>query len=181
MMSNFSSRVEAAHSQTVQELSLDSDYRTERFRALRDSIPTHMNQIEAEQELYSHWWREQRRRESMRNGLRLWPLAVGLLLAAFAPALCAFLSRSHPWGMWVVFPFTLLARRPELEWNTQIARILPAAILYAQFPLEGLAALLVLRRHVTVSGVTGQIFYFHFLALVQLIMVSGMLTPFLVR
>lgn len=165
----------------MHELSLDPEYRTERFRALRDSIPTHLDQIEAEQELYGHWWRVQRRRERARSGLRLWPIGVGLLLAVFAPALCGFLSRSHPWGLWLVFPFALLARRPELQLSNQIASFLPPFILYAQFPLEGLAALLVLRRHVTLSGVTGQIFYFHFLAALQLVMLSGMLTPFLVH
>jgi hypothetical protein len=165
----------------MHELSLDPECSTRRFRALRDSIPTHLNQIEAEQQFYSEWSRVQRRRAQMRTGLRLWPVAVGLLLGLLAPALSGFLSRSHPWGLWLVFPFALLARRPELELNHQIAAILPPMIVYAQFPLEALAALLVLRRHVTVPGITGQIFYFHFLAALQLVMLSGMLTPFLVR
>jgi hypothetical protein len=165
----------------MHELSLDPELRTQRFRALRNTFPTHEKQIETEQELYTQWWRMQRRRQSMRSGLRLWPIGVGLLLAVFAPALGAFLSRWHPWGMWLVFPFALLAHRPEMAMNDRIAHILPQVILYAQFPLEGLLARMVLRRHVTIPGVTGQIFYFHFLAAVQLAMLSGVLNPFLVR
>jgi hypothetical protein len=165
----------------MHELSLNPEYRTQRFRALRDTFPTHVQQIEAEQVMFCHWHREQRRRRRLGSTLRLWPIAVGLLLALFAPALCAFLTRSHPWGMWLVFPFALLAHRPELDVNDQIARILPQVILYAQFPLEGLLAIMVLRRHVTISGVGGQILYFHFLAAVQLAMVSGILNPFLVH
>lgn len=165
----------------MHELSLDPEVRTQRFRALMDTFPTHEKQIETEQELYGQWWRVQRRRASMRSGLRLWPIAVGLLLALFAPALGAFLTRSHPWGMWLVFPFALLAGRPELDVSGHLARILPQVILYAQFPVEGLLARMVLRRHVTLPGVTGQIVYFHFLAAVQLAMVSGILNPLLVR
>jgi hypothetical protein len=131
--------------------------------------------------MFSLWHREQRRRRRLGGMLGLWPVGVGLLLAFFAPALGAFLTRHHPWGMWLVFPFALLAHRPELEVSGRIARVLPAMILYAQFPLEGLFARMVLRRHVTLSGVTGQIFYFHFLAAVQLAMVSGVFNPLLLH
>jgi hypothetical protein len=165
----------------MQELSLDPECRTERFRALRGTVPTHMEQIEAEQALFSLWFRAQRRKEWVRGSLGLWPIGVGLLLGLVAPQLWGFLMRSHPWSMWLVFPFAVLARRPELDWNGELARILPTLMLYAQFPLEGLVARLILRRHVTVPSVTGQIVYFHFLGAVQLVMVSGMLTPFLVR
>ncbi len=165
----------------MHELSLDPEYRTQRFRALMDTFPTHEQQIEAEQVMFCRWHREQRRRRRVGWMLRSWPIAVGLLLALCAPALCAFLTRSHPWGLWLVFPFALLAHRPELDVNDKIAHLLPQVILYAQFPLEGLVARMVLRRHVTIPGVTGQIFYFHFLAAVQLAMVSGILNPLLVH
>jgi hypothetical protein len=165
----------------MHELLLDPEFRTQRFRALRDTFPTHMNQIEAEQAMYCLWHREHRRQQRVGRLMRLWPVAAGLLLALFAPALYAFLTRSHPWGMWLVFPFALLAHRPELEVNDRIASVLPQVILYAQFPIEGLVARMALRRHVTLPGVTGQIFYFHFLAAVQLAMVSGLLNPLFVR
>ena len=166
----------------MHELLLNPGRRTERFRALTDTFPTHMSQIEAEQLAYWRWYGEQRRRRRMgRVLLRLWPIAAGLLLALCAAPLGAFLMRSHPWGMWLVFPFTLLAGRPEVAVNEQLAHTLPRVILYAQFPIEGLVALLAVRRHVTFPGVTGQIFYFHFLAALQLAMLSGMLNPLLIH
>jgi hypothetical protein len=165
----------------MHELWLDPDYRTQRFRALNPAFPTHVNQLETEREIFWNWYRVQRRKRWLGRILRLWPIALGTLLGLLAPQLRAFLMESHPWGMWVVFPFALLARRPELQFNEQIGRILPPLILYLQFPLEGLAARLALRQHVTVPGVTGQIFYFHFLGALQLVLVSGLLTPLFIR
>jgi hypothetical protein len=165
----------------MHELWLDPDCRTQRFRALNATFPTHVNQLETEQEIFSNWYRVQRRRQWLGWMLRLWPIALGTILGLLAPQLRAFLMQSHPWGMWVVFPFALLARRPELQINEQIGRVLPPLILYMQFPLEGLAARMALRRHVTVPGVTGQIFYFHFLGALQLVLVTGVLTPFFIR
>jgi hypothetical protein len=140
-----------------------------------------MDQIEAEQAVYRDWCREQNRRQTLGWMVRLWPIAVGLLLSLVAAPLGAFLMRSHPWGMWLVFPFTLLAHRPEVAVNERLAHTLPRIILYAQFPIEGLVALLAVRKRVTVPGVTGQIFYFHFLAAVQLAMVTGLLNPILIH
>jgi hypothetical protein len=165
----------------MHELGLDPDCRTQRFRALNTAFPTHVNQLETEQELFWNWYRAQQRRRWLGWMVRLWPVALGTILGLLAPQLRAFLVQSHPWGMWVVFPFALLARRPELQFNEAIGRILPPLILYLQFPLEGLMARLVLRRHVTVPCVTGQILYFHFLGALQLVLVTGVLTPFFIR
>src|ERR1700744_3066815 len=120
----------------MHELSFDPACRVERFRALRDTFPTHVEQIEAEQMLYHQWHREQHRRMRLTGMVRLWPIALGLLLSLIAVPLSGFLLRSHAWGMWLVFPFTLLAHRPELAVNEHLAQTLPRAVLYAQFPLE---------------------------------------------
>lgn len=165
----------------MHELSFDPACRTERFRALRGTFPTHLNQIETEQAAFYLWHQEQRRKMRLGWLLRLWPIGMGLVLSLFAAPLRAFFLRSHPWGMWLVFPFTLLAHRPEIAVNEQLSRTLPRVILYLQFPLEGLIALLIVRRRVTLPGVTGQIVYFHFLAAVQLAMITGILNPILIR
>lgn len=165
----------------MHELSYVSARRAERFRALGESFPSHLDQIEAEQAAYTSWYRGQRRRRRLAGMLRLWPVAAGLILGGLAAPLGAFLTRWHPWCMWVVFPFTLLAHRPEIAVNEQLARTLPRVILNLQFPLEGLVALLAVRRRVTIPGVTGQIVYFHFLGAMQLVMVTGLLNPILIR
>jgi hypothetical protein len=157
----------------MHELSLHPAYRTQRFRALSSAFPTHENQLEAEQVVFSHWYMAHRRKEWWSWCLRLWPIAVGVAISIFAPEIHAWLVRSHPWGMWVVFPYALLAHRPEVAINAQLSRFLPTAALLLQFPIEGLLARMILRRRVTVSGVTGQILYFHYLAALQLILLTG--------
>jgi hypothetical protein len=140
-----------------------------------------MRQLEAERALFCLWLQEQRRKRFWRGVGKLWPIAVGAVLGAMAPQLHAVVNKFEPWGLWLVFPFAVLACRPELQVLGQIVRNLPVVLLYAQFPLEGLIAILALRRRVTVPGVAGQVFYLHYLAGLQLLMISGAVTRALVR
>lgn len=158
---------------TVHEPSYTSVYRLERFRANTPSIPEHLQEIEEERRRFRAWLRLERMKLGLRRLLDCWPLALGLALGFAAPHLRTVLMRSHPWGMWVVFPLVLLAARPEVQAAGPIAGGLPLLMLYLQFPLEGLVVQAGLRRRVTVPGVAGQVFYFHYLAAMQLLMVSG--------
>lgn len=157
--------------------SLSSSYisanRPLRFRATFSTFPTHEKQLEAEQEACCAWQRIQRRKEALRRLARFWPVAAGALLAVVAPQLHALMARFEPWGMWLVFPFAVLAGRPELHVSERFVRSLPLIVLYLQFPLEGLAARLVLQRRITAPAVAGQVMYFHYLAGLQLLMLSG--------
>jgi len=83
--------------------------------------------------------------------------------------------------MRLVFPFVDLSGRHEWHLHGAIATILPRVMLYAQFPIEGLLAKFVLKSRVTLNGVAGQLFYFHFLGAAQLWMVSGALDRFTVH
>lgn len=158
---------------TVHTPSYTSVYRLERFRANTPSIPEHLQEIEEERRRFRVWVRLQRMKFGLRRMLAYWPLALGLALGVAAPHLRTLLMRSHPWSMWVVFPLVLLAGRPEVQAAGSIAGGLPLLMLYLQFPLEGLLVQAALRRRVTVRGVAGQVFYFHYLAAIQLLMVSG--------
>lgn len=109
----------------------------------------------------------------MRRAKRFWPVAAGALLALVAPQLHALMARFEPWGMWLVFPFAVLAGRPELHVPVRFVQSLPLIVLYLQFPLEGLAARVILQRRITAPAVAGQIMYFHYLAGLQLLMLSG--------
>ena len=140
-----------------------------------------MRQLEAEQALFRLWLQRQRRKRFWRGVGKLWPIAIGAALGAIAPQLHAVVSRFEPWGLWLVFPFAVLGCRPELQVLGQIVRHLPLVLLYAQFPLEGLIAILALRLRVTVPGVAVQVFYLHYLAGLQLLMISGAVTQALVR
>ena len=160
----------------MHEPSYTSVYSFERFRAGAVVFPQHIEEIEEEQRAFRAWLRLYRFRQWLLGLLDYWPLALGVALGVVSPRLNAVLLHSHPWAMWVVFPFVLLAGRPELHAGT-----LPSIVLYLQFPLEGLIVQLAMRRHVTVPGVAGRVFYLHYLCLLQLLMISGAVGQALLR
>jgi hypothetical protein len=153
----------------------------ERFRADRIAVPEHIQEIEEERKAFRALLRLQRMKLKLRRALDYWPLALGLLLGVLAPHLRVMLLERYPWSMWVVFPFVLLAGRPELNMGGHLASALPPFILYAQFPVEGLIVQWVLRRRVTVHGVAGRVIYLHYLGAVQLLMISGVVGQALLR
>jgi hypothetical protein len=158
-----------------------SDLRPARFRATFSKFPTHIEQLETEQAVFRVWLRRQRFRHFCTSVSTLWPIAAGLLLGLLAPRMCALMIRFEPWAMCFVFPFVVIARRPELHALARIAGNLPLLILYAQFPIEGLLARLAFRRRVTVRGVACQVCYFHYLAALQLLMIGGAVAQGIVR
>jgi hypothetical protein len=125
--------------------------------------------------------RAERRAQFMRQLASLWPVAVGLLLGACAPALQQLIADNAPWAMPIVFPFVVLAGRPEMPFSGAVAQALPVFALYAQFPLEGLFVRRILRHRVTVSSVCGQVSVYHMLAFAQLWLVSGPLSQTVAR
>ncbi|HVU47215.1 MAG TPA: hypothetical protein VHD85_13880 [Terracidiphilus sp.] len=159
----------------MHEPTYTSVYRFERFRAEAIAFPQHIAELEEEQRAFRAWLRLLRIRQGLLRLLDYWPLALGLVLGVLAPHLRALLLRRDPWTMWVVFPFVLLAGRPEIHADAHLANVLPAAILYLQFPVEGLIVQWAMRqqRSVTVSGVAGRVLYLHYLCLLQLLMISG--------
>jgi hypothetical protein len=71
------------------------------------------------------------------------------------------LATQQPWISWIVFPFVLLAGRPELGLSAELTRTLPQLILYIQFPLEGLLTLFNLRRRFALSRSLAQVAFLH--------------------
>ncbi len=121
--------------------------------------------------------RDQRRRtrlhQTVSNWTEYWPVAVGIVISLFAPQLRDMVSVFRPWGMWIVFPFVSLAGRPEVYMGDGMAALLPLVMLYAQFPLEGLLARVALKGNVTLTGVFGQVLFFHTLCIIELWLVNG--------
>jgi hypothetical protein len=116
-----------------------------------------------------------RRKQSKRNLVGLWPVIIGVALAFLAPALSEVLSIFQPWGMGIVFPFVVLSGRPELHLGGSIFGDIPHVMLYAQFPIEGLLARSLFMRHYSSMGVAGRLICVHAMAGVLLILVSGAL------
>jgi hypothetical protein len=80
-----------------------------------------------------------------------WALAAGLVLGLLAARLRNELQLLPDWVTWIVFPFMVLAERHELNLSPELAKTLPRAILYLQFPLEGLLTMINLRRRVSLG------------------------------
>jgi len=110
----------------------------------------------------------ERRSKFWQSMVASWPIAVGILLGLCAPIMSDVLTAVKPWGMWIVFPFVVLMGRPELHLGAQFQQIAPQAMLFLQFPLEGLMAKKFLRGKVTLGGVATQVLLYHFLGAVQL-------------
>lgn len=129
--------------------------------------------------------RHQRRRDRLQRSLdewsAYWPVAMGIFVSLFAPQIRDLVEPFRPWGLWVSFPMVALAIRPEVYLGSKMAALLPTALMYAQFPLEGWLAKVALRGRVTPYGVMLQVLYFHALCLMELWLVSGGLTHLLVH
>jgi hypothetical protein len=117
--------------------------------------------------------REERRRHSLEFWAGFWPVVLGFILACFAPQLRDFLAQFRPWVMGAVFPFAVLAGRPELHLGTTLESVLPQVMLYAQFPLEGLLATIAFSGRVTIFSGTARMAYCHAMAATLLLLVSG--------
>lgn len=116
--------------------------------------------------------RNERDEQRLVNLIRLWPVGVGLVLSAFSPLIKMVAEASGPWAVTLIFPFVVLAERPEMHVGP-ITNILPTLMLYAQFPVEGLLARIILRKPVLPISVALQVMLFHFLGVVEVWLLNG--------
>lgn len=93
-----------------------------------------------------------------------WPIVGGLILGFLTPRLLGLVSAQDPWAMWIVYPFAVLAGRPEMGFSDELTRSLPQLLVYIQFPLEGLYATLTMRRNMAFTAAMAQLFFVHFVA-----------------
>lgn len=121
--------------------------------------------------------RQQQRRTRLQRSLaqwtEYWPVAIGILLSFAAPTLRQMVEPYRPWGLWVSFPMVALSIRPEILMGSTMAAYLPTAMVYLQFPLEGLLAKMALKGNVTLHGVLVQVAFFHGLCIMDLWLLNG--------
>lgn len=115
-----------------------------------------------------------------RQVIELWPMWLGMVVGMFGPAIAFVAQMLGSWCMALVFPFVVLAQRPEIQVGP-LTHMLPGLMVYIQFPIEGWLAYIVLRHHVRPLGVVWQLILFHFLGLAELWMLSGSAFDFLRR
>jgi hypothetical protein len=95
------------------------------------------------------------------NFAAIWPVAVGLFLTGFAPEWQAMANQIGVWAVRFAFPFALLATHREVGIYAQMATILPPMALYAQLPLDGLLAAMMLSRSKSLKATAVQLFLVH--------------------
>jgi hypothetical protein len=106
-----------------------------------------------------------------------WPVAVGLVISLMALQIHDMLLPTESLGMSLVFPFVVIAGRPEIYMGHKMAALLPAAMLYLQFPMEGFIARTVLKGKVTASSVLWQVLLYHLMAITLIWLLNGFMTP----
>jgi hypothetical protein len=104
--------------------------------------------------------------------IHLWPLWLGIVLGVFSPAIQILAKAAGPSCMALLFPFVMLAKRPEIQVGP-ITHFLPTVMLYGQFPIEGLLARIVIKRRIRPWDVAWHVLMFHLLGIAELLMLSG--------
>ena len=151
----------------------DAGAQSSRSAALEAIDALYKQEMEANIAALRERRRHTRLEKSVAHWTEYWPVAVGVVMSFFAPQVRDMLAPLQQWGMWLVFPFVALAQRPEIYMGDKMAVLLPMVMLYAQFPLEGLLAKIMLKGNVTLTGVMGQVAFFHALCIIELWLVSG--------
>jgi hypothetical protein len=160
-----------------------------RFRIFRRDYPNpalvwyegqRKMELEASLAVLRQRQREERSVRRIKLLISYWPVAVGLLLGAAAPELQALAARFDYWGPVLAFPYVALAARPEIQAGP-ITHLLPAIMLYAQFPIEGWLARYILKRRIRLTSVAAQVLLFHFLGIAELWLLHGELGKLLAR
>jgi len=118
----------------------------------------------------------ERRKRSLQHLAAFWPVPLGLLMSFYAPMLHDLAATLAPWVATFIFSLAALvppdSSRGTGQWIFQ-------ALLYAQFPLDGLFAYALLRRRFSLLSVWGQVICLHVIALLCLGLASGSLRRFL--
>ncbi len=121
--------------------------------------------------------RDNKQQKMVSHYLEYWPMAIGIAISLVASQIHDMLVPLGPWAMSLVFPFVVIAGRPEIYMGDKVAALLPVAMLYLQFPLEGFMARTVLKGKVTVHGVIVQVLFYHMLAITELFLLNGFMPP----
>jgi hypothetical protein len=94
-----------------------------------------------------------------------WPAVFGIMLAMIAPQLHSYVAdRWGDLGERLVFPFMLLAGRPELGLSDELQKSLPELLEWMAFPILGLYVSLSLRKKVRFGMAMAQILFANLIA-----------------
>lgn len=144
----------------------------ERSKAIASWQAQRKRELEASLAVLEARRRAERNARLRANLQALWPLWLGIFLGLVSPAIAFLAEFISPWCMAVLYPFVVLARRPEIQVGP-ITHLLPTVMLFVQFPIEGLLARVVMKRNIRPLGVAWHVLMFHFLGIAELWMLNG--------
>jgi hypothetical protein len=75
-----------------------------------------------------------------------WPVAAGIVIAPFAVRAVQIMTLTGPWGARAIVPWTFLLQGHSLHMPEAWADHLVEGVMYAQFPIYGLMAVLLHRK-----------------------------------
>jgi len=120
----------------------------------------------------------ERRKRFLRHMAAFWPVPLGLLMSFYAPLLHDLATESAPWAAALLFSLSALTGQDASHGTGQA---ISQALVYAQFPLDGLLAYMLLKRRFSLLSVFGQVTCLHVLAMLCLGLASGSLSRFLMH
>jgi hypothetical protein len=123
--------------------------------------------------------RRERRMRAYRHWVTFWPVALGILMGAYAPLLRDLAASYSPWAATVLFPLSTVMQQHGFNFSSITVQTLSQVLLFAQFPLDGLLACMILKHRPTMMGVCGQVAGLHTLAVLYVALVSGSFNQFL--
>lgn len=136
-------------------------------------------QVAALMEARSRQRRRERRVKFWKRLATFWPVALGLALGVRAPLLHHLADGYASWVAVLLFPLSALAAQHETLTSPAATQMLCQVMLYAQLPLDGLAAAIFLRRRVTWLNACVQVASLHVFMLVFLGLATGSAGQFL--
>ena len=125
--------------------------------------------------------RRRRQAQFYRWAVTFWPVAVGVVMAFYAPMLQDLAARFAPWATTLLFPLSALAADRGMHFTWATAQAVSQFMLFAQFPLDGVLARLVLKPRPTLFSVCGQVICMHAIPLLFLALVNGSLSQLMMN
>ncbi|MGH9561764.1 MAG: hypothetical protein ACRD3S_09945 [Terracidiphilus sp.] len=116
---------------------------------------------------------KERRAEFYHNLLALWPVVLGLGLSCCATMLRDAAAGYAPLLAKFLFPLAALAAFHDVRFGPNAMPTLSQVMLYGQFALDGLLALMLLRQRSAFLTVCVQVVLFHVLFLLSIGCVAG--------
>jgi hypothetical protein len=145
-------------------------------------VPDLVGEIQRQQLLaYLDTYHDQRRSDRSvqfwRQVFSYWPVGLGLVFGFCAPYLHNLVSdptvTTATWLPTFLFPFASVTSQHDFHMSRTMADSVSQALLYLQFPLDGLLSRVLLRQRVDVLTVCRKVTFFHIFAVLYIGLCTG--------